>query len=147
MTEAQIKEKLNSYRIARRDTEIAIRRIRTLEEQATVTGSLAIKGVRVMSSLPKDARFEDPIEEKADLEKIIADEMKDREKLQQEVTQLISKASNTKQRWLLTLRYIDCLNWNTVAKVMGYNLDDRNVFKIHRKAIKAICKKWTHTDT
>lgn len=136
MTEAQIKEQLNSYRIAKHDMRAALNAIKELEELSTATGSMAPKEVKVMTSLPLSARFEAIIEDKADLEKIIAQEQWYLEEAKELTLQLIVLVKNRQQRRVLTLRYIGDMRYETIAKMMNYST--QNIYKIHRKAIKTI---------
>lgn len=61
----------------------------------------------------------------------------------------ISRLQSTVQRQVMTFRYIDRLDWNTVTKIMYHSVADydinidkykRKVFKIHSKAIMNIDK-------
>lgn len=66
------------------------------------------------------------------------------------IKQAISELTSPAQRQIMTYRYIDRLDWNTVIKIMfhsesdyEYNFDKyrRKVFKFHRRAINKMDKK------
>ncbi len=133
MTEKEIKEKLNSYRITRQDLDVAIRRVEELGEQSTATGSMAPKETSVISSPTLQAKFESLIEDKADLEQMIAEELNNLVRIRTEVEGLIWQAPTKQYRQLLTLRYIDCMDWQTIAGIMGYSED--HCYTLHREAV------------
>lgn len=63
------------------------------------------------------------------------------------IKQAISGLTSPAQRQIMTYRYIDRLDWNTVIKIMFHSESDyelnfdkykRKVFKFHKRAIKNI---------
>lgn len=137
MTEAEIREALDSYRKALRDIQNALDIIKMLEERSTANGSLAPKEVQVISSLPLSARFEMAIEEKLDLELIVTQEIRRLEDIKQDVINLISKASNLRGRIILTEFYLNGATNKDIAERLHYS-DVRVVCRIKNKAIKSI---------
>jgi len=136
MTETQVKEALNSYRIAKRDMRAALEAIKELEELSTATGSMAPKEVMVKTSLPLSARFEAIIEDKADLENIIAQERAYLEEAKETTLSMIELAGNRQQRRVLMCRYIHDMRFEQIARIMKYSTD--HIYTMHRKAIKVI---------
>jgi len=49
---------------------------------------------------------------------------------------MISRLEDTRQRLILTLRYLEGLQWDAIAKTMCY--EGSQVFKIHCKALQEI---------
>jgi len=139
MTDKETKEALNEYRSLVKAYDDVLRIISELEDKATATGSPTPRADKVLSSLPQSARYEDDIINKADLEQVLAESVKDIQDARQRVEQLIALAPTPTQRRLLNCRYILGMQFITIAKVLRYSED--HVFTIHRKAIKAISKK------
>lgn len=140
MTEEQIRIQLNSYRDAIRDIRAAVRQIEELGLRATASGSIAPKQDRVVASLPLQARFENAIADKADLERIVMEELARLEDDRKKAEALISLAPSTVARIVLTRFYIEGRTNNEVARSMHY--DVRSVQKIKHKAIRRIADKW-----
>ena len=139
MTDKETKEALNEYRSLVKAYDDVLRIISELEDKATATGSPTPRADKVLSSLPQSARYEDDIINKADLEQVLAESVKDIQDARQRVEQLIALAPTPTQRRLLNCRYILGMQFITIAKVLRYSED--HVFTIHRKSIKAISKK------
>ncbi|MCC8022974.1 MAG: hypothetical protein LIO46_04240 [Clostridiales bacterium] len=73
-------------------------------------------------------------------------------RLEQEIRQLVRHQANMKQlietqldalpdvRWRLVLeyRYLDGMKWDEISHIMGYDIEGKNVYKIHRKALEAL---------
>jgi len=57
---------------------------------------------------------------------------------------VISRLEDTRQRVILTLRYLEGLQWDTIAKTMCY--ESSQVFKIHRQALQGIQKMMAAAD-
>lgn len=141
MKEEQIRNKLNSYRDAIRDINAAVRQINELGDKSTATGSLAPKKDRVIASLPLQARFEDVVAYKADLERIVAEEVARLENDRKQIEHMIALVPSVMQRIVLTKFYLDGKTNNQVAEEMHYEV--RGLQKIKSKAIRQIAKKWT----
>ena len=57
---------------------------------------------------------------------------------------MISRLEDTWQRLILTLRYLEGLQWDAIAKTMCY--ERSQVFKIHRQALQEIQKMMAAAD-
>lgn len=138
MTEKEVKEKLNAYRIAYRDIQIVMRRIEELDTLSTMTGNMAPKEVSVISSPVLAAQFEDKIIDKAYLEKIVEKEIGKLELIRQEVISMIDMLSDKQQKMLLDMRYLQRMSWKKIIRVMNYS--ERQIFRIHWQALHKIAK-------
>ena len=139
MTEREVQEKLNAYRIACRDYQVVLRRAQELGLQSTAIGSMTPKEVRVLSSPPLSAGYEDKVIDKADLEKILREELAVLLSVKRSVIRMIEKIPDRQQRMILEMRYVQLMSWNRIIRVINYS--DRQVFRIHRKAVKYFCKR------
>lgn len=136
MTESEIRMKLDMYRKALRDMQSAIDTVRTLELRSTATGSLRPKEVDVLQSLPLSARFEEVIEDKVDLESVIAEELQNLETLRSEAMELINRISNTKYKVIMIEYYINGSTNFDIASRLHYDI--KSINRIKRRAIKQI---------
>ena len=134
MTENEIREQLNSYRKAVLDIKAAMHQICELGDRATASGSLAPKKDRVISSPALQARFAEAIEEKADLERIVADEIERLAGERKKVESIIALAPSVMARIVLTRFYIDGESNVRIAESMHYEV--RTIKRIKRRAIQ-----------
>lgn len=138
MNEIEIREKLDTYRRFKRELRIALQTLDELMSKATATGSLKPKDIDVINSLPLNARFEDKIIDKADLEAIVDFEIRRMMPLKQECMSLISHAP-LRARLVLVMFYIDGLTLSQIADQI--HLEVRSVKRIKSRGLKVIIKK------
>lgn len=134
MTENEIREQLNSYRKSVLDIKAAMRQISELGDRATASGSLAPKKDRVISSPSLQARFAEAIEEKADLERIVAEEIERLAGERKKAERIIAQAPSVVARIVMTRFYIDGESNLHIADSMGYEV--RTIKRIKRRAIE-----------
>ena len=134
MTEHEIREQLNNYRKAVLDIKAALRYISELHDRSTATGSLAPKMDRVISSPALQARFAEAIEEKADLERIVAEEIERLAGERKKAERIIAQAPSVVARIVLTRFYIDGESNIHIADSMHYEV--RTIKRIKRGAIQ-----------
>ena len=134
MTEHEIREQLNNYRKAVLDIKAAMRQISELGDRATASGSLAPKMDRVISSPALQARFAEAIEEKADLERIVAEEIERLAGERKKAEHIIAQAPSGVARIVLTRFYIDGESNIHIADSMHYEV--RTIKRIKRRAIQ-----------
>ena len=134
MTEHEIREQLNNYRKAVLDIKAALRYISELHDRSTATGSLAPKMDRVISSPALQARFAEAIEEKADLERIVAEEIERLAGERKKAERIIAQAPSVVARIVLTRFYIDGESNIHIADSMYYEV--RTIKRIKRRAIQ-----------
>ncbi|MDE6182052.1 MAG: DUF1492 domain-containing protein [Eubacteriales bacterium] len=82
---------------------------------------------------------EDKVVKIVELEEDILSYKIKRDKAIVEIREVINKLDDEVHRKLLELRYIDCMGWRDIAKIMGYS--NKYIFDIHNKALKKISKK------
>ena len=56
--------------------------------------------------------------------------------LKKEILNVINEIDDFRYRLLLEMRYINCKDWDEVAKILGY--DTRYILKLHGRALKEI---------
>lgn len=134
MTEKEIRSQLDSYRNAVRDIKAALRQLDELNAKATASGSLAPKEDRVISSPALQARFTSVVEDKADLEKIIVEEINRLADARKAAEDLIALAPSVMARIVLTRYYVDGETNSQIADAMHYEV--RTVKRIKRRAIQ-----------
>lgn len=140
MTEKEIKDALKEYKSLVNAHNEIVDIINSLDARATATGSVTPRADKVLTSLPQTARYEDVIINKADLERVLQESFADIEEAKRRVELLIIRAPNDKHRTVLRCRYLYFMDFFTISKVTHYTED--NVYKIHRKAIKAIANSF-----
>jgi DNA-directed RNA polymerase specialized sigma subunit len=56
--------------------------------------------------------------------------------LKKEILNVINEIDDFRYKLLLEMRYINCKDWDEVAKILGY--DTRYILKLHGRALKEI---------
>lgn len=71
-----------------------------------------------------------------DLEKELASDIENMERLQKDIKEAIARIGNIQLETILELRYLSYLQWPEIATEMNYSAD--YVFQLHRRALRLI---------
>lgn len=108
-------------------------------DQVKLLRNFASKANNVLSDMPKGSNnyklMERNVAAMVDLEREIDDDVKNLLYLKKSILMLIKNVYHPEYRTLLELRYLQSKKWNEISMIMGCSLD--NIYKIHRKALKA----------
>lgn len=135
------KETLDNYRYLKKQILKAVSEAQRLGEKAVSQGGPAAD--RVASSLTNNATFERIIEEKADLESVILEELDRLDEMHKTAETYIALADTAEGRVILTSFYIDCLTNQQIADALHY--DKRTIKRIKREALLQINGKLSST--
>jgi DNA-directed RNA polymerase specialized sigma24 family protein len=128
---------LRGYRalLVRRDS--LIREIERRRESATGT-TVRLKEINVQSGGASDRMAED-VARIVDDEASLGDALAEIAKRLREILQAIESVPDEMQKTVLTLRYIEGLDWIAISEKVGY--EERQTFVIHGRALVAV-NKW-----
>lgn len=59
---------------------------------------------------------------------------------------LIDQLSDERYKTVCIMRYLNGWGWDRIAGVMGYNLTDKYIFRLHGKALSEISRMMTQTE-
>jgi DNA-directed RNA polymerase specialized sigma24 family protein len=121
--------------LVRRDS--LIREIERRRESATGT-TVRLKEINVQSGGASDRMAED-VARIVDDEASLGDALAEIAKRLREILQAIESVPDEMQKTVLTLRYIEGLDWIAISEKVGY--EERQTFVIHGRALVAI-NKW-----
>ena len=115
-------------------------RIRSKIELLDYLNDLSTKCTATFSDMPRNpnrgnSRLEDTVVKIIDLERQIDDEIDRLVDVKRKIIEVISLVPNYEQQTLLELRYLNFKTWEQIAVAMNYGID--NIYKLHRKALKA----------
>lgn len=137
MTREEVKRKLQGYRMAQRQLEIAQRELEAFE--ASLTPPIDYSKPRVGGG--KVADMADMVAKLSVIHDKIHRDYMDASQQLIEVKDLISRVEDAREREILTRRYISCQHWDTISYEM--RLDRRWVFRVHDKALDSIAEDGT----
>jgi DNA-directed RNA polymerase specialized sigma24 family protein len=128
---------LRGYRalLVRRDS--LLREIERRRESATGT-TVRLKEINVQSGGASDRMAED-VARIVDDEASLGDALAEIAKRLREILQAIESVPDEMQKTVLTLRYIEGLDWIAISEKVGY--EERQTFVIHGRALVAV-NKW-----
>lgn len=136
------KQYLQRYRAARAQYASLCREINDLRESLTGT-TQALRADVVSGSGPSD-RMADTVAKIADMEASISDEAAKVSALLDSVLAAIRSVPDQTQRTVLTLRYVEGLDWISVQERVGY--ERTQVYVIHGRALIAV-NEWLRGQT
>ena len=113
------------------------RQIDELKESMTCIGSTSdFSKVRVKTSSPDGARFEEIMFKLEEKRRLLVDKIIQLEEKQKEIERMIDTLEEQNERVVLRYRYLLGMKFEDIAQEMGYSAD--HIYYIHREAIKKL---------
>lgn len=134
MTAKDVKNKLNSFKWAKRNLEMLEKSFIAMDYN--MIKSPKLEKVSLSKNISSDM-ISNHIANKIDIEGLIGIKTLELEKKFEEIENMISKISE-REKFLIRNRYILCMNWEEVCDCMGYTY--AHIHRIHDKAIQMILK-------
>ena len=131
------REFLGRARALRREIENKQRRIQTLRDMATsTTGTMSDMP---HSDSPNLQRMETVLCKAADLERELAEDKATLAAVKEEITEAICDLDEYKEQQALFGRYVECKEWEDIAKACGYH--KRTVQRYHDAGVEHLAMK------
>lgn len=140
MTREEIKKKLQGYREAQRRLEIAKRELEEFETK--LTPPIDYSKPRVGGGKVTD--MADMISKLSSIHERIHKDYIEASNNLLEVKEMLGRVEDTKEREILTRRYISCQHWDTISYEM--RLDRRWIFRLHDRALDFLADGTVKTD-
>ncbi len=105
-----------------------IKRLREMAEYVSPGGSFGVHGVSTGDKIGEASASI------ADIENDIKADMKALAKKRKEIMRVINSVDDSKQKKVLKLRYINCLEFSEIARKMNYSLS--MIYKIHENGLE-----------
>lgn len=121
---------------AQQEIKLLESRRRKYIEMASAAAGMSETNIRSHSNKSKTEQIAMKLVELADR---MGNAVAEYERLVQDAEGLISRLERPRHRQVLTLRYIECMSWSQINKIMGYE-DEKSVFRVHGWALKAAQK-------
>lgn len=113
------------------------RQIDELKESMTCIGSTSdFSKVRVKTSSPDGARFEEMMFKLEEKRRLLVDKIIQLEEKQKEIERMIDTLENPNERVVMRYRYIIGLKFEDIAKEMDYSVE--RIYYIHREALNKL---------
>ena len=126
------KEFLQRFIVIQRQVDNSLSQMMELQSMAKrITSVIRNTPIGSMQSV---SRVENSVVDIHDMTEQLAQALSCAVAVRQEIAEAISRVPNDDERCLLSMRYICCDSWETIAKKMHFSL--QGVFKLHRRALK-----------
>lgn len=132
----EIKEYLSRYYYLSLKVESLEEELKYLEILATGTQGCSFDEPRVQKTPSLKAPFLKYIDKIDKKRNQINEKIEELLRVKDEIQCAISTVDDPIMELVLTYRYINCLDWNEVAKKMNYA--ESYIFKLHRKALERV---------
>ncbi|MFL8968907.1 DUF1492 domain-containing protein [Helcococcus kunzii] len=139
MTINQVREYLSRYKYLHIEIMAKTNEIQQIKERAQSINSLDYSTDRVQTSKKREAKFEELMCKAIDMELISLDDLNKLYDTKREIEEIIDKVSDSKQRIILMLLYINDKKIYEIAEMLNY--DSATISRIHNKALRTVQNK------